>query len=82
MAKKPAKKAAKKPAKKAEPKYRAGGFDQTGIMAIINQAERKRRSRNGYPWGDAVKAKMVDACKGRHTRKGLAGIIRSMAPNG
>jgi hypothetical protein len=78
MAKKPAKKVAKKP----EPKYQAGGFDQSGIMAIINQAERKRRSRLGYPWADAVKVKMVKACQGRHTRKGLAGIIKAMAPNG
>jgi len=78
MAKKPAKKAAKKP----EPRYRAGGFDKAGIMAIINQAERKRRSRVGKPWTDAVKTKMVAACKGRHTRKGLDDIIQAMAPNG
>ena len=81
-AKKPAKKAAKKAVKTAEPKYRAGGFDQPGIMAIINQYERKRRSRTGYPWGDALKVKMVKACQGRHTRKDIRDIIQSMAPNG
>jgi len=88
MARKAAKKAVKGPAKKASPvakkiaRFRAGGFSRAGIIRIIEQLERKRRSRPGYPWPNAIKNKMAEACAGRQTRKSIRDTIKAMAPNG
>ncbi|PDT15896.1 hypothetical protein CO670_15485 [Rhizobium sp. J15] len=73
-------KAAKKTVKAAKKPYNAAGYNRAGIESIVKDEEYKRLGTAGYPWGDKLKAKMVEDCNGLKTGADIVAKIAEMAP--
>lgn len=58
---------------------KAAGFNEEGLIRIIDAAERGYRGLTGHPWSKKTKADMLKAVNGLKSKKEITERITAMA---